>query len=503
MRLSAILGVLLTISVVQGLNRPVYAQEALEPIAPPASPARKGVPMLEALPKKTPGVSTIIEDPEPVVLKGGLLKTQTLPITLARVLEMVREQNLLIEQTRLGAKIQKNRVYRSLSDLAPDVGWSYYQSHFSGGFQIFGNEVLNFTQIRRNPAMTVSNTWRAGMLLDSWAEQRLYRARGSILNSTIQEELVQSAQTYYRLIQSMIQRENAYQSLKEARAQVKLANAKVQVGVSTKLDLMQAKASEAQQQRVVIDAENTLGQTEQELLNHLNLETEVHLQASDVDMDTNLERELIPDALDINQLKTKALKIHPDIRQLDFELKALQAQLASRASDILPNLNVTYTSGYLGPQWDALNRQKQTTFTVSTALTENGGFAYPLDLRRLFLEVKQKKAQRLSTVRQVEQLIANASLNSHAQREAIRAAEQELTAAQESYRLATGRYQAGVGIFLDVLNAQTTLSNARSKLVSTILAYDSAQLDLLQALGQVSAEHILNGLKASDAILTK
>lgn len=518
MRFSPLSGVLISVLLAAGLIRPVYAQ--LEPNTPTVSPETQpaltpvqpletppevapGVPLLQALPKESQGIKTLMEDPAPITLKGGLLKTQTVPITLQNIVDSVQKQNQLIEQNRLGAKIQKNVMYRSLSDLAPDVGWTFYKSHFSGGFQIFGNEILNFTQTRVNPSMSVSNTWRVGMLFDTWAEQRRWKAQRKLLESTVQEQLVQASQAYYRLIQSMIQRENAYQSLKEARAQVKLADAKVQVGVSTKLDLMQAKASEAQQQRVVIDAENALGQAEQQLLNLLNLDTDIHLQASDVDMDTNLERKLVPDELNLNQLKDKALKIHPDIRQLDFELKALHAEMGSRVSDVIPSFNVTYTSGYLGPQWDLLSRQKQTAITVSTALTENGGFAFPLDVRRKFLEIQQKKAQRQSMVRQVETNIANTSLNSQAQHEAIRAAGQELAAAQESYRLATGRYQAGVGIFLDVLNAQTTLSNARSTLVSTILAYDSAQLDLLQALGQVSADHIMNGLKANDALLTK
>jgi len=535
MRLSALSGVLILIFIATGMIRPVYAQ--LEPVTPTISPTTQpsllpvqpsqpsqsntppveltpaetsappelspGVPMLKALPKESPDIKTLMEDPAPIVLKGGLLKTQTVPITLQNIVDQVQKQNMLIEQVRLGAKIQKNTIYRSLSNLAPDVGWTYYQSHFSGGFQIFGNEILNFTQTRINPSMSVTNTWRVGMLFDTWAEQRRWKAQRRLLESTVQEQMVLASQAYYKLIQSMILRENAYQSLKESRAQVKLANAKVQVGVSTKLDLMQAKSSEAQQQRVVIDAENALGQAEQQLLTLLNLDTNIHLQASDIDMSTNLERNLVPDALDLNQLKDKALKIHPDICQLDFELKALNAEMASRVSDIIPSFNVAYTSGYLGPQWDSLSRQKQTAITVSTALTENSGFAFPLDIRRKFLEIQQKKAQRQVMVRQVEQNIANTSLNSQAQHEAIRAAGQELAAAQESYRLATGRYQAGVGIFLDVLNAQTTLSNARSNLVTTILAYDSAQLDLLQALGQVSADHIMNGLKANDALLTK
>ena len=62
-------------------------------------------------------------------------------------------------------------------------------------------------------------------------------------------------------------------------------------------------------------------------------------------------------------------------------------------------------------------------------------------------------------------------------------ARRQVESAREDYRMALMRYKANVGTNLDVLDARTALTNARTQLVDAIYDTDSARANLDYALG--------------------
>ena len=61
-----------------------------------------------------------------------------------------------------------------------------------------------------------------------------------------------------------------------------------------------------------------------------------------------------------------------------------------------------------------------------------------------------------------------------------------LESAVAAERLALGRYQAGLGILLDVLSAQANLAQARQNQLQTRLGLRVARAELAQAIGDLS-----------------
>ena len=55
--------------------------------------------------------------------------------------------------------------------------------------------------------------------------------------------------------------------------------------------------------------------------------------------------------------------------------------------------------------------------------------------------------------------------------------------AEEALRLATGRYNSGLGTFLDVLDAQAALLTARTQRVNAEMAVAQARAALARAVG--------------------
>jgi len=102
--------------------------------------------------------------------------------------------------------------------------------------------------------------------------------------------------------------------------------------------------------------------------------------------------------------------------------------------------------------------------------------------------------QQQQLMRDIENQVMTAFLSSENFKGAIEAAQQEIASAEESYELAVGRFRAGYGINLDVLDAEEVLATARTNLVQAVLDYNQAQVQLVEAIGQVDPATLTQGI---------
>ncbi len=79
--------------------------------------------------------------------------------------------------------------------------------------------------------------------------------------------------------------------------------------------------------------------------------------------------------------------------------------------------------------------------------------------------------------------VRQAAINIRNAQGQVSAAAAGLVQAQEARRLALERYTAGLGTFLDVLNAQATLAATRTNLANAQFFYQSSLAQLVRALG--------------------
>jgi outer membrane protein TolC len=93
------------------------------------------------------------------------------------------------------------------------------------------------------------------------------------------------------------------------------------------------------------------------------------------------------------------------------------------------------------------------------------------------------RIERESLRERVQALVVLAQDNIATARPAVQPARDGLAAAQSAFDLSHDRFQAGVGLELEVLDAEASLQKARTDLVAAIADYNQAQVRLLQAWG--------------------
>jgi outer membrane protein TolC len=459
-------------------------------------------------------VDTVIPpevDIKPVELRASLIKTDNHPVDLETVLKLVEDQNLILAQSRKNTEVFQSRFRQSQVSILPSLtgslseNWQQGQqgviSGSNGGF-ISGTGgsgarrsggsggTQHFVQTQLGASWTLYPGGRT--MYQMLAAKRRKASADYSFKETYQEQLSNAAQEYFRLLAAYQQKGVIVRSIADAREQVRMNHAKVQVGKGIPLDLSQAKTNYAQQQSNLVQAQSALLTAEQNLLNRLNLDPTIHLVPNEMD---SLKRPLVPETFSVDRLIAQAVSINPSIQAGEEELKALGYDYKVVRSDLIPSITLNTSVRGSGDALNNLQRSEAIGFTLNTTLLQNMGLLVPFQMQERKKLIEQKVLAQKQLVRDVQSQVMTAFLNSENYENAIEAAQQALASAEESFQLATGRFQAGYGVYLDVLTADAQLATARNNLAQAVLNYNQVQVQLVQAVGLVNPTALIQGIQ--------
>lgn len=433
-------------------------------------------------------------DVKPIQVRVSTLKTEQYPIDLSTALKLIEDQNLMIAQDQKNSEVVKSRYRQSQAALLPNIEGSYTQSRLEGGQQVFGDVV---TVIRKTvqPQLTASWTLYPGgkTIFDMLAARRRTQSANYLVKGTYQDQLSQATQDYYKLLAAYRQKDVALEALSLSEEQVKSNQALVDVGKGIPLDLSRAKTDYAQRQSTLVQSETAIIQAEQTLLNRLNLDPDIHLIPAELNL-ADETKKLIPQEEPVEKLIATAIDNNQAIKTGEADLKALGLDYKSVFSEIIPSVTVrSYVNG-TGPKYNALTKTTFAGVTVNMNLLDNLGLQIPFRLQEKKKLIEQKTLAQQQLIRDTQSAVMTAYLSSENQRSAIEAAQQAVKSAEESYDLASGRYNAGYGINLDVLDARSALVTAKNTLIQAMLTYNQAQVQLVGAMGLVTPANLTQGI---------
>lgn len=428
----------------------------------------------------------------PVTLKSTIQKIKALPITLEGALKLAEGENVTIQIEKENVQQQTLDYAYRLSDLLPDIALEYRQSRFLGAAQIFGGENLEIIRSTYQPIMTANySIYTAGKnIWEIKASEQRKEAQKNLLEDTHQSILSQVALSYYDLQQAYWQRAITLQSIKEAEAQVTLNEARFKEGVGVKLDLLQAQTYLLARKQELLQAERTISQASLRLSKLLNMDFEIDIVPSELESSPIL---IAPQDLEFSTLLTIAKTHFPQLKALEQLKHAAASDVKVAITDLFPKLDLTaYISG-TGPQPDALGLTRFAGFQVSTNLLENLGIGKPIKIKEAKSSARLAELSIVQAEKLIEEQLANQVITIKTLEDQIRLNKESLKYAKEAYHQALGRLKEGVGTNVDLENAMTRLTQARSDLATTFLNYNKAQVSLLAQLGVVSVYTLTQG----------
>jgi outer membrane protein len=305
-------------------------------------------------------------------------------------------------------------------------------------------------------------------------EGRRKLAEVEVENVELQRQLISATvkEAYTNTLFS--QRLIRVQEQAQERAELNLRSAKgfFEVGTRPKSDVARAEVDVANAKLDLIRAKNAL-RTAIVALNTA--------MAINVDTPTQIVDNLLyqPVNLDRQQLRADSLRQRPEYRSAKLTAAAAEARERKAFRDFFPD--VTGRSSYGGTQKD-LNESWSVGVELTWPFFDGGGrIARYQEAKALFESARAAvKSTELSVIQNVEQ--AEIAVEETAER--IQAAQALVASAQENFRLAQGRFDAGVGTILELTDAQLALTQAQNTESQALADYRISLARLDRAVGR-------------------
>lgn len=294
------------------------------------------------------------------------------------------------------------------------------------------------------------------------------------LTVTQSDLVLQVKQSYYTYAQDLRLITVQEDALRNQRVHLDLAKARVNAGLGLPSDVVRAETAVADAVLNLSLAQNAAAVARVSLAEFMGIDPRTPVQVSDAgeaDIASN----------DVNALVDQGLRLRPEICQAQANIAAAQSGLGAARTNNAPAVtagaNYANRGASFPPNSDSLTLILAIQFDVF-----DGGFtAGGVEIARANLTSAQ--AQLTSTQLTVVSDVSQAYLNLRTAENRIPTADSEVANAQESLRLARGRYEAGIGTFIDVLDSENALSTAQTNRVNAQTTINQAKASLAHAIG--------------------
>jgi outer membrane protein TolC len=316
--------------------------------------------------------------------------------------------------------------------------------------------------------------------------RRAVQGQERSLTLSKQRLAVEVAAAFYGVIAQRQLLDVAGQSLERTETLRKSSEARLQVGLASKLDVFRAELQAAQASDAMVRSRSALASALERFRGLLALPPDdpVEPEAAPLpDVDNDFEP--------VQALVRRALDTRVELAEARDQVSDARRAVSLATQNLLPqlDLNVGVTQlgygGSFGDAWTAGDRRvevylsasypiQQSSQRASRALAQIEVGSRERGVRRRELDVEQEVRQALRELDQIAQSVL-------LQRKAVEVAAQQR-------RLAVLRYQRGLGSNFDVVDAESSLVTARSALVQLLTTYAVARLDLRRTTGTLDVE---------------
>lgn len=402
--------------------------------------------------------------------------------TLRQAVETALERNFSLKAAQEGHKGAEQGRKAAVSAFAPALGTGYDYDRRQHGRSSAGS--LQDKELF---------TWRVYLSQNVFAG---FSTLADYQKAALQEESAQAGINRARLELIRIVQENfflylkarqdvrsAKDSLERLRSQLASSQAFYDVGVSPRIDVLQADVDVSTAESALLVAENTV-ETQKARLNTLLL------LPLDADVEYKGELGFIPFARTLKSCLDQAHARRPDLIMAEKAVQIAEKDVTKAKSGFYPQVSAYAGWGTVGgnalaagsPQGRTRYNEWSVGLTAEWQVFDWGKTHFTA--RQAAHERSRVRAEADNLRQEVGFIVKSGLLAMGEASKRIKVAEKAVTQAAEAYRMADARYRQQVGTMTDVLDAQAKLSLAESSLAGARADYAIALARLYAAIGE-------------------
>ena len=386
-------------------------------------------------------------------------------------------------QTRIQAaqlKISKSSYYPQLST-SVNYDWG------RDDYQVDGRPDMSYDTDTRRYGLAVQANW---LLYDFGARhyqveeaQKLLAMSLAQQDVVLQSVIIKTISAYYQITQVELKLDNLKQLVTLAEQNHQIANARYKAGAGIKSDVLQMSANLA---KAKSDQTKLMGELKIAKGRLASLMGEPAYQNFQINNQLKIPKAL--NLKSIEDLVKQAEKLHPRFKAAQLGIDAAQDKVKATQRAKYPSL--TFNSSYnqskqLGESPFGNETQRlQAGVQVSIPLFDGFNRKHQVVVAQENLKLKQLEEEQLKL--EINAEIWKSYNELHAIHDNIQALQLLNESATQAYAVAQGRYRAGVGNMLEVVNAQNLLTEAKMNYSTVLTEFLVVRYQLLSNMGNLN-----------------
>ena len=388
-----------------------------------------------------------------------------LALNETRTIDLALANNRTAKQTKWGYEAAKSAVSQVAAKKNPNIGYQWAGTKLSSSET--GDHKFSISAPVFSPELDAS--------IDSARYTR--EGTGARYEEALQQAKYDAISGYYTLIMNRNLVDVAQQAVKDYQGHVTNVEAQYNVGLVASSDVLAAKTNLADSETSLVKAQNTANLAEASLNQVIAYPVQTSITTAEHDLQYK------PYNVTLEQAKAYAMLHRSALVKSALDVKSAEEAVRSAKAGYLPTVAVKAGRGYIDPDGYFGTSTKSWSVGASASWSLWDGGATQNAIKKANAQLEQAKEANLATVDAVLLAVQKAYLNLRSAEQTIQSTQTAVAQGQESFRIATLRYRAGVGTNLDVLDAETKLTTARNNYVQALYNYNISIAALEQLTG--------------------
>ena len=423
---------------------------------------------------------------DPVIVVGRVPTNGTIDLNLPKTVQMALDYNRDIKNSQYALKKAEYAINQAQAGKKPSVDYNF------GAQRSRATDAATYSRAASlmGSANSISNAFSNGISVNiplytgGLVEGQIDVAKLGKTNA--QEEILRVEQAtkysaiegYYGLLAYQELQGVYHEAVDNLQGHLDNVQAQYNVGTKAKVDVLSSDVSLANAKTTAITADNNVAIAESNLNNILGLPLETKLNLADHQLPFDTYNISLQEAMDY------AMKYRPEVLQA-----AIAVQEAERSIDIAdagnkPTVAITGGNDWADNTFPGIDANKR-SWKVAAGVTYNfyDGGATKAKVNQAKQDLLVARETEQKTRESVQLQVKQAYLNIRSAAQKVEETQTVVDQARENYRIQNIRYQAGVGINLDVLDAQLSLNQAQVNHIQALYDYNVGIAKLEQVMG--------------------
>ncbi|HIE25846.1 TPA: TolC family protein [Candidatus Poribacteria bacterium] len=408
------------------------------------------------------------------------------PLNLEQCIAIALEKSSDIKNAKLNLAIDELQIKDARSNYFPEIT-------VNGRYNFSDKIDFGFEKENYNATVTGRYTiWDHGQREINLARAKVDKeVAESRYEQTKQRLVFDVIQAYYNLLKAQKLVQVDEKLLEQSRGNTEMIRAFRDAGKLIEADVATAEVREANDELNLINDQNAVEIAMAELPNLMGLDTGILVDIlDDPDYERYIQTGFIErEKMSVDDAIETALKNRPEIKEYEATIKSLEWGLTLAKLQRWPRLTAeydynVYLDEYLRERENFKNFRSWNALAVLTFPLFDGGVS-KRQVQKVETQLEQIREDSSKLERNIALEVHQAYLNLKRAEKALEISDKQVRDAQLSLEVTNGRFEQGMGILLELLDAQAAYAQALTSQVRAFYDYKIAKSSLQRAMGEL------------------